>query len=228
MEGFDSNIASGDFAAFPTLDPKVSAARKAEEVKRSNEAKKRQRKPTKADVETVKEIAEKKAEVDEGEMRAARLRKIDLYMTHLGHKINYKPKTKPSSRSSIAYLDEVIFNIETDLGVGQGMDMAQAGYLQALKLLEQSTHYFNPLGLQLSGPKFSLGQTAEKSHDAWKDMLTEFAIKYENWFVMSVEKRILFFTFQMIATVDAANKVNIAQGIQMEADEDVVNAAEGL
>lgn len=228
MEGFPKALIEQDFAAFPTQDPKISAARKAEEVKRSNDRKSKARKPTKQDIETAHEISEKMTAEQEADVRQQKLRKINLYYQHLGHKINYKPKTKPNGRSSVAYLDEIIFNIETDLGVGQGMDLACEGYAGAMKGLEKVTHFFNPLGLRLSGPAYSLSSTVEANRDSWKDLMTEFAIKYESWFTMSVEKRILFFSFQMISTVHAANSLRMAEATQATASEKVKEAAEGL
>jgi len=226
MEGAISAIAEFDSQGFSQVDPKVRLAEEKERQKKMKEREKLSKKPsrkiTKADIDKMEEMAAKDAPEVEFDSNAA-LRKIELYYAKLGHKIKYKPKRKPTAKTSPEELQDILFNIERDLSIGQGVDICVTGYSTGMSGLETLHRIYNPLGLQLKG----LGKATEEAKPLWEDLMVEFAIKHEDWFAMGVEKRILFFTAQLVMSVDAANRVaTVMDSATVPAE--VVEAAEDL
>ena len=208
MEGAITGIAELDMQHFPQQDPKVRAAEEKERQKQQKERKRLQPKPrkvTKAEVNEMERLAAEATPPPEFDCHAA-LRKIELYFAKLGHKIKYKPKRKPTVKSTPEELQDILYNIEQDLAIGQGMDVCIEGYRAGMHGVETLHHMFNPLGLDLNG----LGAAVDEKRDVWQDLMIEFAIKHEDWFAMGVEKRIIFFTVQTIMAVDGANRLNSA------------------
>ena len=228
MEGSITAIAEMDMQNFPQTDPKIKAAEDKERKKKMDERRKMEAKPrkkvTRAEVNEMERLAAEATPEPEATFDTyGALRKIELYYAKLGKKIKYKPKRKPTVKSSPEELQEILFNIEQDLAIGQGIDVCTTAYPAGMAAIEQIHYKFNPLGLQLRG----LGQAVEEKRDVWEDLMVEFAIKHEDWFAMGVEKRIIFFTVQVIMAVDGANRLNSALGSR-QAPADVVADADDL
>lgn len=164
---------------------------------------------------------------DTAESRAAMVRKIHQYQEKLGHLLTSKPP-KVSVKTDVDRLREVLYNVETDIAMRGAIENAGAMYMNAMVLLEQSTQVFNPLGLQLAGPAAGLANTVAANKARWDDIVTEVAIKYGEWLAVGPEKRLLFFTVQMVLGVHQANVVGGSLAEQRRASPDLAAAAEDL
>lgn len=211
-----AGMVEADIAAFSEVDPAIVAA----EAKQRAQAEKRQQqrqKPISAKAAAkVEQLAEQRNAAEEASERAALLRKIKLYYDRFGERITYR--CKATAKTNVDDLRVHVAAIEADLGMSGGGDAAATGFVMLMKGVEQLTNVFNPLNLQLSGPRATLGDTIENSHDAWRPLIDEFVIKHERMFCMSVEKRILFFIAQAIMTVDRANRMADRAAAPVNAD----------
>lgn len=144
------------------------------------------------------------AEVDTGKKRADLVRKIEQYVLHFKDKLKFSVPKRVSIKMPVVELEAIVHGIETDLGMTGGIQTAHATFAEFGSVLETITARFNPLGLKLSSP-VSLDKTVKTNADAWRDLVTEFAIKYQAMFCSPVEVRLLFFVSTMVLTVHRAN-----------------------
>lgn len=177
---------------------------------------------TKAQIEATKKLAEEINEEEEKVQRVGLVRKINLYLDLLGHKLNHKPR-KASTKETLKSLHTKLEEIEAELRLGSGLEAAKGMYQYALVSAEQVTkHVWNPLGWDLTG----LGAAAARNKEIWEDLVTEFAIKHNSWFAQSVETRLIFATVTLMVAVDQTNKTRRAGG--MPVPEEMKRKGEGL
>lgn len=166
---------------------------------------------TKKQIEAMKQmnkvVDEKKAErtvEQEAAERAQLLRKIQNYQKHFPEKTAGLAPKRMSVKHSATELKTIVEQIETELGMSGGIEFVVNSFSNAGSVLENLTDRWNPLGLQLRGP-ISLDQTLRANRANWEPLAVEFAIKYERWFCMGVEARIISFFATLVLTVHRAN-----------------------
>ena len=189
-----------DFERFANARPEPTPA---EAKKKATETAQKAKVPKLSAAQVKAATAEMTAE-QEGAERAQLLRKIELYMQHFGDRLTYRPPKRLTNKTSSAELHSVVASIENELGMGGGIDMVCEAFGQSGILLEAITQRFNPLNLQLRGP-ISLAATIQANRERWEPLAVEFAIKYERYFCMGVESRIISFLATTVMTVHRAN-----------------------
>ena len=167
---------------------------------------------TKQQVEAMKEMnkvvaednAKRTAEQEAAE-RAQLLRKIANYQKHFPEKTAGLVPKRLTPKTGATELRTIVEQIETELGMTGGIEIVMSAFANSGAVIEQITDRFNPLGLQLRGP-VSLDASVRASRQQWEHLAVELAIKYERYFCMGVEARILSFFATMVVTVHRANK----------------------
>lgn len=211
-------IARETVRSMPAADPKVVAQMEREQAKKqkqAEEARKKEERDAKLAQQRMAALdknsaqskeAKKDPKTLEAEM-TLNLHKIRLYYEKLGHKLTSQmPKTLPKTPEAARVLKDAI---ECELQSTGGIESAAGVYMTGVQLFEQSTQFFNPLDLQLSGPYISLTQAAAQNQDKLNDLVTEFAIQHSEWFMFSPLRRLVHFTITMAMQVSAMNKQGI-------------------
>jgi|TARA_B100000073_G_scaffold347634_1_gene362626 hypothetical protein len=140
---------------------------------------------------------------------SALLDKVQAYRERFPH---LKSRNKLSGKSSdTEVLDELHF-IEQQLGRKDG-HMGNTLYLMAMAGLENSTQYYNPLNLNLSG----LTNVAKDNMAELTPIIDELVIKYATNFYVTPEMRLCTATAMMIYTVHSANTGNTTAARAMAA-----------
>jgi len=214
-------IADDDFKSMPQRDPvetermkekaiKEAKAEDAERAKRDKEAIAAAKKAVGGKTKPLpKEHAPKPVSVD------LKLQKIKLYFSKLGHKLSFKePKSYPKTEEGV---DELLREIEVELKSRGGIEGAANIYMGACALAENLTTQYD-FGIRLHQP-FSFSATVAKSRDKWEDIVTEFSIANAEWFLVSPLWRLLGFTMQMAAAVDANNKAQLTAPVSADLKE---------
>ena len=108
--------------------------------------------------------------------------------------------------------------------------MAASLYETGMGAVQDVTAYWNPMKLKLAGPNVDLKNTIAASRDSWVPLMEELAIKYERWFAIGPEKRLLMMTVSMVMAVHRANSAKIpdAQQMQRPVDDSVQREADAL
>ena len=141
--------------------------------------------------------------------KSALLDKIGAYREKFPH---VKSRNKVSGKASLEEIEDELHYIERQLGQKDGNVGHQLFYL-ALSGLEQSTHTYNPLNLNLNG----LGQIAQQNKDQFTPILDELFIKYAVNMHVGPEMRLAMATATPIYTVHSANSGNATVARAMEA-----------
>lgn len=255
MEGFPDDIAMADVASFPRENPAVLAAQakqaaiaaKEEEAERrrqdaalkkmqemmgegnSNNAPKRGRPPkTAAAAGTSGAPAAPTPATLAASEKALQLKltKIRLYFQYLSRKLKIKEPSKyPTDERGI---NDLLAAVEGDLCSQGGIENASNFYVSACGIVEQITQVWNPLGLQLSGPRASFAQTVAQNRKVWEETVTEFAIHNAEWFMVGSFWRLVQLTVQTAQVVSNANKAGAAVADQKPASEELKRQAEGI
>ena len=129
------------------------------------------------------------------------LDKIYAYRERFPH---LKSRNKVGPKSSQEEVIDELHYIELQLGSqgSQQAGLAPTALYCTLVGLERSTHYFNPLGLDLTG----LGQVAQNNMADFQPLLDELMIKYQCGSYTSPETRLVLMVGAMAVTVNAANQ----------------------
>ena len=202
-----------DMSTFPTEDPAVTKQREAmeEKLRKAEEAAQRKqeqaRKKERSVVEKLvatKPATSSAAPEEIAKRIALKKQKITLYFQHFAAKLSVKPpKALPDDEHK---LDELLTTVRNELCSKGGIAQAGNIYLASVAIVER----VNPLGLNLSGPAASLAVTAQKSREAWQDLVTEVAIDNAEWFMLGPVKRLVAVTVQMCMAVHEANTKGVA------------------
>jgi len=197
MQSFPNPAGAQAAAKAEKREKEEEKARKAEEAAAKRKAKAAE---PKAQAASKPKIASAPPESRAKEMK---LMKIRLYVEKLGHKLHdvYIPKTLPKDEDDI---DSLLASIEISLQSSGGIAMAETGFVNVCGLAEMANAYMGSPML-LSGPALSLSGAAAQSQDAWKDLVTEFAIGYAEWFIVGPGKRLIAFTYGLASQVHAMN-----------------------
>jgi hypothetical protein len=232
MSGVPDSIYQNDMNSMPVGDPAAAAKikkqvdefQKRKAAQEKADEKERKANQAKVDKATklptqVQRAAKVQADEDTVAKREMEAHKIRLYFKKLGHKISVaEPKTYPKTLEGLQALRQ---SIEVELQSNGGIEQAGAAYMTSMGVVEEITKTFNPLGLQLSGPKAGLAATVAQNRPAWDDLMTEFAISHAEWFMVGPFKRLMMFTVQMVMSVDAANKAGAAVHSGVAASEEL-------
>lgn len=152
--------------------------------------------------------------------------KIRLYFQYLAHKLKIKEPSKyPTDEKGI---NDLLAAVEGDLCSQGGIQNAANFYVTACGLVEQLTQVWNPLGLQLSGPRASFEQTVAQNRKVWEETVTEFAIHNAEWFMVGSFWRLVQLTVQTANVVSNANKAGAAAAADVPASEELRKQAEGM
>ena len=112
-----------------------------------------------------------------------------------------KSRNKISGKSSIEEIEDEIHFYQQQLGTKDG-NMASSVLVAAMAGAEQITaHYWNPLGLQLSG----LAKVTKDNQDEFQPILDELMIKYGTSMYVSPEMRLCGLVATLMYTVHSAN-----------------------
>ena len=198
--------AAMDYAAFTAPDPAV-LEKKRKEQEKQRPKQQQQRKPQKltaAQMKAAQDVTDKMSEMAEMRERASLVRKIRKYVEKFPDRIDTKVPRTISVKAKLSDLIQLKQDIEADLGMSGGTEMAIAGYSSALKGLEVANvqlGWFRFLDLR------NLSEGVDGTREQWQPLIEEFVIKHEEWFSMRVEYRIIAFTAQLVMKVHQANMV---------------------
>ena len=195
-----------DMGMFPqhAPDPKAEAAAK---KKKEAERKKKKTPLSKGQIEAADKLAQKAKHEKEAEEKRATVRRVQQYIKHFGDKIETKLPRNFGTKMSLEDLKEIERNVELDLHSQGGTEYACSLYEHGIGFLQDMSNYYNPLGLALSGPVADLKGTVAAQRSGWVPIMEELAIKYERWFAVGPERRLLFFTASLLTLVHRANSV---------------------
>ena len=130
------------------------------------------------------------------------LDKIEMYRQRFP---NLKSRNKLSGKSSTEEIEDELHYCEQQLGQKEG-NMGMHVFFMAMAGLEEVTHHYNPLGLNLSG----LTQVARDNGEQFGPILDELMIKYATNMYVGPEMRLAMATATLIYTVHSANNGNPA------------------
>lgn len=231
-------IAQETVRSMPAGDPKqaaiaereANAARKKAEEIRKREAKEQkltEQRMAALDKKSPESKAAKKTPEQLEAQMTLDLHKIRLYYEKLSHKLSSKaPKQMPRTPEGARQLREAI---ECELQSTGGIETAGALYMTSLQVLEHvTTHVWNPLNLQLSGPRVSLSAAAQQNSAALNDLVTEFAIGHSEYFMAGPLRRLVQFTLTLAVQVDQINKGTAAAPVPPEVAKEAEQLAETL
>lgn len=224
----DESQIDEDFEAFPQRPPPTDAELKAAQKERLAAEKAAAKQAPKVAAAAAK-MEQEKAVFDTKEERALLMRRIKQYYAKFGERIT-TPLPKTLAKQTLEQLQELLRSVELDISCAGATETCAGLLVASLQGVQQLTTVFNPLDLRLSGPRADLVQTFAAQRSTWLPIVEEFAIKYERWFAIGVEKRLLFYLASVILLVNRANK----EAPQMEAnahapaDEDVMSKAADL
>ena len=112
-----------------------------------------------------------------------------------------KSRNKISGKSTIEEIEDEIHFYQQQLGTKDG-NMASTVLVAAMAGVEQITeHYWNPLGLQLSG----LAKVTKDNQGEFQPILDELMIKYGASMYVSPEMRLCGLVATLMYTVHSAN-----------------------
>lgn len=164
-------------------------------------------------IKSARKFAEDMKHEDEKEDKAKVLRKIMSYLhtfPHLKERIHL-PKAF-GAKQSLDELHAVLSDIEHELGKQGGMEILSTLYFSALEFAEEAHHRFNPFGWRLDNlSAFARAQTQNPEKDRITPILAELAIKYDDWFSSSVEKRFILMNLTLFAAVHKMNDPEVKQ-----------------
>jgi len=130
------------------------------------------------------------------------LDKIEMYRQKFP---NLKSRNKLSGKSTSDEIEDELHYCEQQLGQKEG-NMGMHLFMMGLAGLEESTRYYNPLNLNLTG----LSQVARDNTDQFSPILDELMIKYATNMYVGPEMRLAMATATLVYTVHAANNGNPA------------------
>lgn len=201
----DESLIDEDFSAFPQRVPPTDAEMKADAKKRAAAEKAAKSAAPKLQ-KAVEKMQEEEKHVDELEEKQEVVRRIKQYYAKFPERITTPIPKNLSTKMKLETLKETLRSVELDMSCAGAVDTAAAGLAVTLGGLQQLTQFFNPLNLQLSGPRADLAGTFAAQKATWRPLIEEFAIKYERWLATSIEKRLLFYVAGLVLLVDRANK----------------------
>ena len=201
-----------------------------EEPKKKKEQKKKEpHKVTAADEKVARKLAaEDKAKHEIDEKRAI-VRKVNRYMKKFGDRIDVKLPRGFSTKMKLEDLQEVLQEIELELASAGGVNYVASLYAAGMGFVQDiSAMYAARTGKQvlaLSGPAADVRGSLLAQQQEWVPIIEELAIKYERWFAVGPERRLLFFTASLVTMVHRANTVgeNLQQNADKPADEELQN-----
>jgi hypothetical protein len=196
---FEQQVDS-DFAQFPheAPGPAPTAAEKRAQ-------KQQQPAPTKAQLDAVEKLSDAAKHEREADEKSILVRRINQYYSAFADRITYKLPRNFGVKQTLEEVKDVLRNVELDLHASGSADYACMLYEQGIGMVQDLSKWYNPLKLALSGPKADLKGTVEAQRSAWVPIMQELAIKYERWFAVGPERRLLFFTASLITQVHRAN-----------------------
>lgn len=130
---------------------------------------------------------------------------------------------KLSAKNSVEELLDELHYIELQLGSGSDGSFGNMLFLSGMSLLETSTHYFNPLKLQLHG----LAKVSQDNIEQFSPIIDELMIKYGAGLYMPPEYRLVIATGMLVFTVHSANTGDARVGEMLSKMNKVVNAPPG-
>jgi len=203
----DESLIGEDFEAFPQAPPPTEQELKAMQKKRAAEEKAAKPKGvTAAQIKAVKEMSAADRHAEELPLKQDLVRRIKQYHAKFGSQIGTKLPRGFGVKNSLEDLQQLMHDIELDVNSASAQHTAVALFAGAFQGFQQLTQLYNPLDLRLSGPRADLVSTLQAQQSTWMPMIEEFAIKYEKWFAVGVEKRLLFYAAGVILLVNKANK----------------------
>ena len=116
-----------------------------------------------------------------------------------------KSRNKITVKSSVEEIEDELHFIESQLG-SSGYGSSMAFLVLAMGAAEQSTKFYNPLGLKLDG----LSKVTQDNSEQLAPIMDELVIKYGLQMSMGPEARLAFTLATMVYTVHAANTGNVA------------------
>jgi len=126
---------------------------------------------------------------------------LDKYGQYRERFPDLKSRNKISGKSTIEEIEDEIHFYQQQLGTKDG-NMASTVLVAAMAGVEQITeHYWNPLGLQLSG----LAKVTKDNQGEFQPILDELMIKYGASMYVSPEMRLCGLVATLMYTVHSAN-----------------------
>lgn len=225
----DESQIDEDFETFPQRPPPTDAEVKAAQKERIAAEKAAAKQAPKVAAAAAK-MQEEKSAADTKEERALLVRRIKQYYAKFGERITTPLPRAFGTKQTLEQLQELLRSVELDISCAGATETCAGLLVASLQGVQQLTTVFNPLDLRLSGPRADLVQTFAAQRSTWLPIVEEFAIKYERWFAIGVEKRLLFYLASVILLVNRANKEapEMEANAQAPADEDVLSKANAL
>jgi hypothetical protein len=225
MEAFDDSIADADFGAFPHELPPAEPAGKG---KGKGKGKARAA-VTQEHIAMVDDLANESKHRQELQRKIELVRRAQRYHERFGNRISSKLPPKFGVKMNLDQIEEVVANIERDLGSGMSRDMLAAIYQEMFVVAENVTERWNPLKVAWRGPRVFLSQVVEQQRPNWLPIIDELAILWEPHLSTGPEKRLLWVTIQMMLVAHAANKQPLPEDpVNKPASEETAKVAQDL
>lgn len=194
MSGLDKEAIEQEVAVNKQLKNKTANAETA--AKRAETAAKREERLAAKNAPVPVAAAPPAPEVD----KSALLDKIFLFRERFPH---LKARNKVSAKSSAEELEDELHYIEQQLGQKDGH---MGGHLLVLAMsgIEESTKYYNPMRLNLTG----LATVTRSNLDQFGPILDELFIKYGATMYVGPELRLVMAVGTLVYTVHSANSGN--------------------
>ncbi len=227
----DESLIDEDFASFSQQVPPTEAELKAEAKKRAAAEKAAAPKgPTKAQMNATLKMGAAEQHAEELEEKLMLVRRIKQYHAKFGDRISTKlPKTF-GAKQTLEELKEMLRSIELDLSSAGATMTCTTLLAAALQGVQHLSVLYPAMDVRLSGPRADLMQTFAAQQSTWMPIVEEFAIKYERWFAVGVEKRALFYIASLVLLVNRANKESpeMERRQEEEAPEEVLRERDAL
>lgn len=197
-----SDVVSMDQSMLPAHNPEADAYLKKKQDINEKMRKQDEKYLKPKQLEAAQQLQKKVVELEEDPMKKAVLeRKIAKYLKAFPELKELKIPTDRSKKSE-KELKAYIGMIESQLGAKAPIDFLGMGYKQLAKQVEDQQHHYQFFGLHLQG----LSKVVEASFDQdIHPLLVEFSIKYDEWFVSSVEARLIQTTLGLILQTHRMN-----------------------
>ena len=210
-----------DFGSFPSSAPVEPSATAAAKKKAAPAPKP----PTKAQIEAVADLSAEVKHQQELDLKSDLVRRVHKYYERFPKQITFQLPKGFGIKMTLEEIQHVVSNVELDLCSAGGFDFVCAGYEQLLGGLQDVSKRWNPLKLALSGPVADVKGSVAAQRSVWVPIVQELAIKYERYFAVGPEKRLLFFTVSLIMQIHNANTTPEAvhRQAQQPADQSLVD-----
>lgn len=220
----DDADVENDFTTFPSQvpPPPPTAAEKRAAEKRNA--------PTKAQLDAAADLANAAKHENELAQKTDLVRRARQYIKNFPNKVQTKLPRNFGVQLSLDEIKDTVHNIELDLNSTNGTEYACMAYEQGIGVLQDVTKIYNPLKLALSGPVADVRGAVAANREMWMPIMQEIAIKYERFFAMGPERRLLFFTVSLLMQVHRANTMpqSVQEKVNAPAPADLAADLRGL